>query len=106
MSTAEEQGSCGNCGRRRAVSDLDGAGWCGLCRQMVVTRATFIAHTVAGLVALAVAIWIVMGVHPGPRFVLVWAILIGAIYFFLFRLTRRVAFEVVRTRGVRPPEEE
>ena len=86
--------------------ELDAAGWCPLCRRDVVRRATLIARVIAGLGAVAVGLWVVMIIRPGPRFLLLWLLLIGATYFFLFTLTRRVSFEVIRSRGVPPPEEE
>jgi hypothetical protein len=106
VSDSEERGVCANCGREVPATEIDPEGWCGTCRREVVRRATIIAHLLGGLAAVAGGTWIVMGVQPGPRFVLVWIVLLGVVYFFLFKLGRRVAFEAIRARGVRPSREE
>ena len=106
MSSNEEVATCSNCGRTVPASDVDGEGWCGDCRREVIRRATVIAHVLGGVAAVVTGIWIVAVVDPGPRFVLVWLVLVGAIYFLLYKLARRVSFEVIRSRGVRPPAEE
>ena len=47
---------------------------------------------------------IVLLVSPTLRIpVVVWVVVAGAIYFVTFRVVRRVAFEVIRGRGVPPP---
>ncbi len=48
-------------------------------------------------------IWILATVGTAPRFLVGWLALVAATYFFLYTLTRRVAFEVIRGRGVEPP---
>lgn len=102
----EETAACANCRRDVPASSLDPSGWCAACRREVVRRATVVAHVVGGLGGLLAGLWVVMVVKPGPRFVLIWLILVAAIYFILYKLARRVSFEVVRSRGVRPPDED
>jgi hypothetical protein len=106
VSGAEETAPCGNCGRERPTSSIDPAGWCAECRREVVRRATVIAHALGGIAAVIAGLWVILVVQPGPRFIVVWLVLVGLIYFVLYKLARRVAFEVIRSRGVRPPEAE
>ena len=101
-----ETGTCVNCRRERPAADLDAFGWCSACRTEVVRRATLIAHLLGGLAGIAVGLWIVLVIQPGPRFTVAWLVLVGLTYFVLYKLARRVSFEVVRSRGVPPPEEE
>ena len=106
MTTAEETVTCANCGREVPASSVDPATWCADCRRVVVRRATVIAHVLGGIAAALVAVWVVMVVEPLARFVLVWAVLVGLVYYIVYKLARRVAFEAIRTRGVRPPRED
>jgi hypothetical protein len=106
VTATEETVTCANCGRLTPGSSVDPAGWCADCRREVVRRATVIAHALGGVAAVLGGVWVVMVVEPGARFVLVWAVLVGLIYFVLYKLARRVAFEAIRSRGVRPPQSE
>jgi hypothetical protein len=69
----------------------------------VVSRATLIGRVVGLVVAAGLAVWIFSSVGPSPRFLVAYGIMILAAYFFLFKLVQRVAFEVIRGRGVPPP---
>ena len=71
----------------------------------MVRRATRIARLAAVLAALALLVWIGTVIGPAPRFVVLWGVLLVAVYYFVFKLTQRVAFEIIRGRGVPPPEE-
>lgn len=104
MTEPEAVATCGNCGREVPASSLDPEGWCADCRREVVRRATVIAHGLAGIAAVLAGLWVVMVVMPGPSFVVVWLVMVGLVYFVLYKLARRVAFEVIRSRGVRPPQ--
>ena len=106
MTGSAETGRCVNCQRERPAADLDALSWCAACRREVVRRATLVAHLLGGLGGVAVGLWIVMVVQPGPRFMLAWLVLVGFTYFILYKLARRVSFEVIRSRGVPVPEEE
>lgn len=98
--------SCPNCRRPVEVGAGDSAGWCTECRRRLVRRATLTGH-VAGVVLVAAMLWwLVTVIQPGERFVLIWMLLAAALYFALFRVVRRMAFEIIRTRGVRPAAED
>lgn len=104
MTETAEVATCGNCGREVPAASLDPEGWCAECRREVVRRATVIAHALGGIAAVLTGLWVVMVVEPGPTFVILWLLLVGLVYFVLYKIARRVAFEVIRSRGVRPPE--
>jgi hypothetical protein len=84
---------------------LDRRMWCPDCRAVVIRRSTRFARVLAFLTALALGIWIFSLVGSSPRFLMVYIIMIVAAYFFVYKLTQRVAFEIIRERGVPPSEE-
>jgi hypothetical protein len=94
---------CRNCGRLREPEQMDRLRWCGVCRQVVVRRAAVWARVAALAISLGVAAWIVLVIRP-TRTLVVWMALIAATYLVVSRLTQRIAFEVIRARGV-PTEE-
>ena len=71
---------------------------------MVIRRATLAGWVVAAVVALLAAVLVFALLRPGPRFLIVWLLLIAGAAGLAFKVTQRVAFEVVRSRGVPPPE--
>jgi dolichol kinase len=80
-------------------------GWCGPCRAVVIRRAT-LAGRLAGIVgSFAVGYWIFGVMNPDPRFLMVWILLVAAVYGFLYKIVQRVSFEIIRSRGVPPPTE-
>jgi hypothetical protein len=102
----EAEHECRNCGRLFPGNKLDRRMWCQDCRQVVIRRATWVGQGVGLLTALLLALWIYSLVGPAPRFLMAYAVMVVAAYFFLFKLTQRVAFEVIRSRGVPPPPTE
>jgi hypothetical protein len=103
---AERAGECRNCGRTYPGDRLDRLRWCERCRAEVVRRATRVSRIVAVSGAALLLLWIFATVGSAPRFLVGWLALVVATYFFLYTLVRRVAFEVIRGRGVPPPEGE
>jgi hypothetical protein len=95
---------CRNCSQPRDPAALDQFGWCPRCRAVVVRRATLAARVVAALGLAISAYWVFSSVDPGPRSLMLWLIALVAVYALLYKVTQRVAFEVIRSRGVRPPE--
>jgi hypothetical protein len=93
---------CRNCGRDFPEQDLDDKRWCESCRSEVVRRATRWGRAVALLSALLLGLWIALGIGPSERFLVVWMVLVAATYVFMSKLVRRVAFEIIRSRGVPP----
>ena len=98
-------GTCRNCGRERPAERLDRLRWCDLCRREVVRRASVVARIAAFIGTLLLVGWVVTVVGPSPRFLVGWLVLIAIVYFFVYKLTQRIAFEVIRSRGVPPPPE-
>ena len=104
MSEPSGEAACRNCGQPREANELDQFAWCPRCRGVVIRRATLAARVVAALGLAGAAYWVFEAIDPGPRSLIVWIILLVALYTVLYKVTQRVAFEVVRSRGVRPPE--
>jgi hypothetical protein len=102
---SESESRCANCGGLSPASALDADGWCDRCRKVVVRRATIAARAVA-VVAVLLSGWLLFAViQPGARSLILWILFLAAVCFVLYRLTRRVAFELVRSRGVPPPRD-
>lgn len=95
--------SCRNCDREYQVSQLDRRFWCTRCRREVIRRARRIARIFAALAAAVLAAYVVSVVGTSSRFMMIYFVMIAAAYFFVFKLAQRVAFEVIRGRGVPPP---
>ncbi len=97
--------SCRNCGIEFPADELDANGWCASCRQVVVRRATLVARIAGAVVAVIIAVRIFFYVVPSERFFVFWLALIALAYYLVYKITRRVAFEVIRGRGVPPAED-
>jgi hypothetical protein len=102
VSDADREAECRNCGRPHPRQDLDRLRWCGECRGIVVRRATLVGRIFGLLAAVGLLAWVVTGFGAAPRFMVAWLILVAAVYFFVYKLIQRVAFEIIRARGVRP----
>jgi hypothetical protein len=94
---------CRNCGRERPSDELDRLRWCNSCRHVVIRRSSRWARLAALLATAALGAWIVLVVQP-TRIVVVWMALLAATYLVVSRFGQRIAFEIIRARGV-PPEE-
>ena len=104
MTEIRDEVTCRNCGEPREATTLDKFGWCERCRKVVIARATITARVVAAI-GLAIGAYVVFAqVDPGPRTLILWIILLVAIYALLYKVTQRVSFEIFRARGVKPPE--
>jgi len=100
----EPPARCRNCGRVRAAGTLDSAGWCVACRATLLRRAT-LWSVLAGLAAaILIATLVGLLVHP-TQFVVGWIALVVIAYWIVAKFVRRVAFDLIRARGVPPPEE-
>jgi hypothetical protein len=97
-------GTCANCQREVPNDELDRFRWCGECRRAVVRRATFWARLVGIAAAALLAAWILLAISPSGRFVVGWMAIIAATYYLSFKISRRVAFDLIRARGITPPE--
>ena len=96
--------ACRNCREPRSEEALDQFGWCGACRAVVVRRATLIGRLAGIVTATLFGIWVFDSIAPGPRTMIFWLVLIGAVYFLLYKVVQRVSFEMIRSRGVPPPD--
>jgi hypothetical protein len=96
--------TCRNCGREFPAGELDELRWCPQCRGLVLPRAARWARGIAIAVTLALVLWISLTIGPTTRFLVAWGAMVVATYFVVHRIVRRVAFEVIRARGVSSPE--
>ena len=99
--TGEAPFDCRNCGRTVAGEKPDPHGLCQACRAEVVRRSTVLAVLPALLVA-ALYVWLLSLFDMWEsRFVSVWIALGAGLAWFVFKVARRVLFDVVRSRGVK-----
>ncbi len=105
MTDDEATRRCDICGESFPAADIGRGGLCSDCRRRVVRRATLVARVVAVLGAMLIAVFLATIVQPAQRFLLLWVVLVIGVYMVLFTLTRRVAFEVIRNRRTRIPED-
>lgn len=104
MTPDDRSVACRNCGRLFADDALDAKRWCEECRAVVIRRARLWGRAAGLLAALLLGAWIVLAIDPELIPVVLWMVLIGATYVFVSTLVRRIAFEIIRGRGVPPPE--
>ena len=104
VSLGENGDPCRNCGREFPASRLDRHFWCHECRAEVVRRSSIPARIIAIIMALASTGWTFYLVGSSPRFLIVYVVLIVAVYLLAYKVTQRVAFEIIRSRGVPPPD--
>lgn len=102
VSPADEPKVCGNCGRSYPTKEIDGAGWCVRCRAELVRRSGMVARLVAFVFTLGLAT-VIYSRTSGSNFLMMYVVAVFATYFLVARITQRVAFEVLRARGVPSP---
>jgi hypothetical protein len=90
---------CSRCATPLAADATpDDNGWCSACRAAVVRRSTRIAYGPAAVAALLM-LWLLtrFGMMES-RFVVIWLAIAAAATWLAFKVGRRVAFDVVRSR--------
>lgn len=102
MSDADESFDCRNCGRHLTDAAPDHHGWCKACRALVVRRSSMWALLPA-LLLVAAYVWMLgyFGLFDS-MFVIVWIALGLGLGWVAFKVARRVLFDVIRNRGVKP----
>ncbi|HET8657347.1 MAG TPA: hypothetical protein VFL93_17600 [Longimicrobiaceae bacterium] len=95
------QARCRRCGRLVAEARLDPEHWCADCRAWVISRATPVGHVGGALGAIGLLVLLFLVVRARPGYLIVWLVLAALLYWFLFRLVRRVAFSVIRSHAAR-----
>lgn len=102
--TAADTFVCRNCGRPREGSP-DPAGWCAPCRRVLVARTLLPAGVTTVLfVVLLLTLLGWMGAFES-RFMVAWTALAALLSLAVWKVSRRVAFEVMRARGSIEPKE-
>lgn len=104
MTPAPPLAACRRCGRDPADGKTDAAGWCDECRGGVVRRATPLAFavTAAFSVAYLLVLWWT-GALQSTNFVVFWLALGALLAFGTYKVARRVAFDVIRSRAAHVP---
>jgi hypothetical protein len=103
MSDAGQGFDCRNCGHTITGEEADRNGWCKACRALIVRRSAALA-VLPALLVLGLYLWLLS--HFGlfqSTFLIVWIALGVALAYVAFKVARRVLFDVLRNRGVKPP---
>ena len=97
---AEEwAGPCRICGRAFGEDEKpDANGWCATCRARLVSRSTRVAVLPALIFAVLFYLLVAWSGVLGSRFLVVWLALGVALAWVVFKIARRVAFDVIRGR--------
>lgn len=103
ISPAEEPKTCANCGRTYPAKEMDVGGWCVRCRAQLVRRSGLLARLIAFVFTLGLAALIYSRAAGNSTFLVAYVVLVVATYFLVVRIAQRVAFEILRSRGVPPP---
>ena len=103
MSDAAEGFDCRNCGHHVTGEVVDHHGWCRACRRVLVRRAAMLA-VLPALVLLVLYLWVLdyFGLWDST-FLIVFLALGAALAYVTFKVARRVLFDVIRSRGLKPP---
>jgi F0F1-type ATP synthase assembly protein I len=103
MSSEVESFTCRQCADEVAGETADRRGWCKACRRKVVRRAGGLAVIPAVLVA-AGYYWLIDRYDLfKSNFLMIWIALGVAIGYVVFKIARRVLFDVIRARTARRP---
>ncbi|HEX8274641.1 MAG TPA: hypothetical protein VF615_18535 [Longimicrobiaceae bacterium] len=100
MTSHDALAACRRCGRAPDEGKLDAEQWCAECRAGVVRRATPLAFGIAVLFAVAylgVLAW--TGALQSINFLVFWLALGALLAFGTYKIVRRVAFDVIRSRA-------
>jgi len=101
MSDAPEAATCGNCGGPVESDGTDRRRLCAECLRLIVERSTRLAVLPTVVVGLLYG-WMLIWTHMfDSRFLMLWIALGVALGWVTFKVSRRVLFEVVHSRGVR-----
>ncbi|HSU13271.1 hypothetical protein [Longimicrobium sp.] len=101
--TGSESFDCSNCGHRVTGEAADHIGWCKACRKALVRRSGWLAMFPA-FVVLALYLWMLDYFELwNSTFLIVFMALGLALAYVAFKVARRVFFDVIRARGVKPP---
>lgn len=106
MSEPAASTACRNCGQHREGELPDRAGWCRRCREQVVRRADPVARAAGIATAGVLLVVIVLAGGLESRFLVLWLAGAALLSLLVFKVARRVAFDVYRGRGVPPPEQD
>lgn len=102
MKLREGQPECRNCGKPIEKEDSERSRLCRSCRGEVIRRATLWSRIAGVIVATVLAFYVFGVVQPGERFLIGWVALVVLSYFGVAKLTRRIAYDLIRSRGVPP----
>lgn len=95
--------TCRHCGKPVKGEAADRRGWCAACRHAVVRRAGWLAMIPVVLVA-AAYFWMIDWFDLfKSNFLIVWIALGVGLGYVVFKIARRVLFDVVRARAARAP---
>ena len=97
-----DETSCRSCNELYRASDLDRYLWCPGCRRAVRNRGALWGRAVGALMSLGVAAYVLLWVHPSPRFLAFYLLMLGLTYVLTSRIAVAVVHGLCRSRGSAP----
>lgn len=98
------EAECRSCHALYPTSDLDRYLYCPTCVKALNRRAARWGWAAGGVVALALALWIVLAIRPGPQYRWLWVAPVVVTYGLVAGIGRSVAVGLYRTRGLKRPD--
>ena len=94
--------ACRSCGELYPASDLDRYLWCRDCRRAIHRRGAFWGRVVGVLTSAGVACYLFLWVHPSPRFLAFYLLMLALTYVLTSRIAVAVVHGYCRARGSAP----
>lgn len=81
------------------IAELDRLFWCDVCREQARRRSARSSRLVAAVVTGLLAAWTFLWVAPAQDMVPVWLVILLAVYYLTYRITREVGYGAMRFRN-------
>jgi hypothetical protein len=91
---------CRRCHRIRTADELDRMMWCEDCRLADRRRGAWVGRIIAFCAGIALSFWIAIRVEPSRDFLVIWALVVIAVFYLLSRLGQELVYGVARVRNV------
>ncbi|UCC47972.1 MAG: hypothetical protein JSV41_10880 [Gemmatimonadota bacterium] len=99
MRFGADETHCRSCQQLYAASDLDRYLWCPSCRREVKRRGSRWGRLVGFVASLGVATYLIVRVHPSPRYLMIYLLMLLLTYILTSRIAVSVTHGYYRARG-------
>jgi len=99
MRFGADETHCRSCRALCPASDLDRHLWCPSCRKQVKRRGARWGRLVGFVASLGVAAYLILRVHPSPRYLMFYLLMLLLTYILTSRIAVSVTHGYYRARG-------